>query len=220
MARPSNNIDQRLLDAGIALLPQLGCRGLSARKLAEAAGVNLGMFHYHFGSREAFIRTLLEQVYEAMFSRLTMQLEVDEDGAGVASVELLRRALQVLAFFARDRRALLGRILVDALGGEAVAAEFLRANVPRHIAVLARLIAQAQAERALVAVPLPQALGFLAGAVLAPVLAGGALASAGMLPAALGETLDGAVLSDAAIEQRIGFALRGLGVVDTKGDRP
>ena len=38
--------------------------------------------------------------------------------------------------------------------------------------------------------------------------------------AIISKTLDGAVLSDAAIEQRIGFALRGLGVVDTKGDRP
>lgn len=209
MARPSNNIDQRLLDAGITLLPQLGCRGLSARKLADFAGVNLGMFHYHFGSREVFIRTLLDQVYDAMFTRLTLQLE----GDGVATLERLRHALQVVALFARDRRALLGRILVDALGGETVAAEFLQANVPRHIAVLVRLIAQAQAEGAIAAVPLPQALGFIAGAVLAPVLAGGALASAGMLPPSLADDLDATILSDAAIDQRIGFALRGLGVL-------
>ena len=48
MARPSQNVDQRLLEAGLALLPQTGCAGLSVRRLADHAGVNLGMFHYHF----------------------------------------------------------------------------------------------------------------------------------------------------------------------------
>jgi AcrR family transcriptional regulator len=35
----------------MALLPQTGCAGLSVRKVAERAGINLGMFHYHFKSR-------------------------------------------------------------------------------------------------------------------------------------------------------------------------
>lgn len=45
MARPSQNIDCALLDAGLALLPVTGCSGLSVRRLTEQAGVNLGMFH-------------------------------------------------------------------------------------------------------------------------------------------------------------------------------
>lgn len=206
MARPSNNIDQLLLDAGFALLPQLGCRGLSARKLTDHAGVNLGMFHYHFGSKDAFIRTLLQQMYEQMFSELCLQLQ----GDSAPTVERLRHAMQVIAYFARDHRQLLARVMADAFGGEAVAAEFLRANVPRHIGVLVGLIGQAQHEGMLAAMPLPQALGFLAGAVLAPVMVGGAMAGNGMLPAALAAGLDDTLLTDAAIDARIGFALRGL----------
>ena len=73
MPRPSRNLDQALLAAGRALLPQRGCSGLSVREVADAAGVNLGMFHYHFKSREAFLKALLQSMYEEMFSQLTFQ---------------------------------------------------------------------------------------------------------------------------------------------------
>lgn len=208
MARPSKNIDQQLLDAGFALLPQTGCRGLSARKLTDRAGVSLGMFHYHFRSKENFIRTLLQQMYEQMFAELTLQ----SSDTRAPALERLRHALQVIAHFGRERHALLTRILSDAFGGEVVAMEFLRENVPRHIGVIAGLIGEAQAEGHLVAAPLPQVLAFLAGAVIAPVLLGSTLTSNGLLPAPIGMALGGAVLSDAAIDQRIGFALRGLSV--------
>ena len=210
MARPSQNIDQRLLDAGMELLPQTGCRGLSARRLAEHAGVNLGMFHYHFKTRDNFIRTLLGQVYERMFSMLVLRAQ-----EGATPVQKLRDALLVLAQFGRKHRLLLQRIFGDALGGETVAVEFLQTNVPRHLAVLAGLIGEAQRAGEIVAVPLPQAVAFLAGSVMAPVLLGAAAIESGMLPATAGAMVERDVLSKKAIEQRIEFALRGL-AVDTR----
>jgi len=210
MARPSQNIDRRLLDAGMELLPQTGCRGLSARKLAEHAGVNLGMFHYHFKTRDNFIRTLLGQVYERMFSMLVLRAQ-----EGATPVQKLRDALLVLAQFGRKHRLLLQRIFGDALGGETVAVEFLQTNVPRHLAVLAGLIGEAQRAGEIVAVPLPQAVAFLAGSVMAPVLLGAAAIESGMLPATAGAMVERDVLSKKAIEQRIEFALRGL-AVDTR----
>lgn len=210
MTRPSQNIDRRLLDAGMELLPQTGCRGLSARKLAEHAGVNLGMFHYHFKTRDNFIRTLLGQVYERMFSMLVLRAQ-----EGATPVQKLRDALLVLAQFGRKHRLLLQRIFGDALGGEAVAVEFLQKNVPRHLAVLAGLIGEAQRAGEIVAVPLPQAVAFLAGSVMAPVLLGAAAIESGMLPATAGAMVERDVLSKKAIEQRIEFALRGL-AADTR----
>jgi len=205
MARPSNNIDQRLLDAGLQLLPQLGCRGLSARRLAEHAGVNLGMFHYHFRSKENFIRSLLGRMYEQMFSLLT--LKTAEAGPPVAN---LRRALLVLGQFAINNRLLLTRIAADAIAGETVAEEFLRNNVPRHVGIVASLIGAAQASGELVAVPLPQALAFLGGSVAAPILLGSALAERASLPPPIKELVEQQVLSEAALAQRIDFALKGL----------
>jgi AcrR family transcriptional regulator len=205
MARPSQNIDQRLLDAGRALLPHTGCRGLSARKLVEHAGVNLGMFHYHFRNKENFIRILLDQMYEQMFAMLAIKAAESQ-----SPIENLRNALQVLAQFAYRNRRLLLRIVTDALGGETVAGEFLRANIPRHLAVLAELIAEAQRRGQIAAVPLPQVLAFFGGSVIAPVLLGSALVEQAVIPAFLAGAFEADVLSENAAAQRIEFALRGL----------
>lgn len=211
MARPSQNIDRRLLEAGFKLLPQTGCRGLSARKLTEHAGVNLGMFHYHFKSKKNFIRILLEQVYEQMFSLLVIK-----SGEGDSPLQQLRNALLVLAHFGRTNRQLLQRIFADAIAGEAVAIEFLQANVPRHLAVVARLIGEAQRNGQIVKAPLPQVVAFLAGSIVAPVLLGTAMLENNMLPQMAGAMLEQEVLSKKAVEQRIDFALRGLAAIEGK----
>ena len=72
MPRPSRNVDQALFASGAVLYPQLGCAGLSVRAVAAHAGVTPGMFHYHFESKEAFLRTLLQRFYEDLFSRLSV----------------------------------------------------------------------------------------------------------------------------------------------------
>lgn len=203
MARPSQNVDQLLLDAGLELLPQTGCAGLSVRRLTEHAGVNLGMFHYHFRSKENFIRVVLERVYEEMFSALSLQVD-----AARSPAHNLREALTVLARFGRERRALLLRIAADAMTGEVAAADFLRTNLPRHVAVITGLVGQGQAKRLFVKAPPHEVVAFLFGAVGAPVLIGAAIQQhAG---AAVAESIDLHVLSDAAVARRIEFALQGV----------
>lgn len=203
MARPSQNVDQLLLDAGLALLPQTGCAGLSVRRLVEHAGVNLGMFHYHFKNKDTFIRAVLQRVYEEMFAALTLQ--VDAKRPVLAN---LRDVVATLARFGRGQRALLLRMAADAMAGEAAVVEFFAANLPRHLAVVARLVAQGQKEGVLVAAPPQEVVAFLFGAVGAPVLIGAALQP--HAPASAGQDIARHVLSDAAIARRIDMALRGL----------
>jgi AcrR family transcriptional regulator len=205
MARPSRNLDQALLAAGRALLPERGCAGLSVREVAERAGVNLGMFHYHFRTREAFLRAVLQQAYEEMFARLT--LESAGDGA---ALENLRAALRVLGRFLRDNRPLLGRVLADALAGEPSARAFVRDNLPRHVAVLHELFEAGRKAGAIRAIAFEQALGVCGGAVVLPILAGGAVAHSGMVAPARSRSLERTLLSDAAIDERIDLALEAL----------
>jgi AcrR family transcriptional regulator len=203
MARPSQNVDQLLLDAGLELLPLTGCAGLSVRRLTEHAGVNLGMFHYHFKNKDNFIRAVLQRVYEEMFSELTLKVNPQR-----SPLDNLRDAVTVLARFGRDRRALVLRIAADAMAGETLAADFLRTNLPRHLHVIGGLLMQAQQARLLVPLPPLNAIAFLFGAVGAPILFGAAMQQ--HTDAATAESIDGMVLSDAAIAQRVDLALRGL----------
>jgi AcrR family transcriptional regulator len=205
--RPSRNLDRALLAAGRELFPHRGCAGLSVREVADAAEVNLGMFHYHFKSREAFLRAVMQQAYEEMFSRLTLVVSRE---AAMDPVESLRRALGVLGRFARDNRPFLARVFSDALAGEAIAREFLRDNVPRHLGVLRMLITDGQDRGALLDVPFPQVIGLFGGSLLMPILVGGALLESGELAGAISQAIEKSLVSDAGIDQRIELAIRGL----------
>lgn len=205
MARPSQNIDQRLLDAGLELLPTTGCRSLSVRQLTERAGVNLGMFHYHFKTKDNFIGAVLQRVYEEMFSELVLH-------AGAANRPLvnLRNLLRTLARFAHRHRLLMVRLVSDALSGERLPAEFLKNTLPRHFRLIAELVAAAQRDGSLVKAPLPQVMATIVGAVAAPLLAGSAMQQHHLLPPELAAALDAQVLSEKALDQRIDLVLRGL----------
>jgi AcrR family transcriptional regulator len=205
MPRPSRNLDRALLAAGRELFPDRGCAALSVREVADAAGVNLGMFHYHFKSRDAFLRALMQQAYEEMFARLTLEVSVHR-----AASDSLRQAVRAIARWVRDNRRFLARVLADALGGQKCARDFLRDNLPRHFIVLQAIIAQGQAQGRIVDLPVPQVIGMCAGSVAMPILFGGALIDGGELPAPMTKTLAKSLLSDAAIDQRIDLALAAI----------
>lgn len=205
MPRPSRNLDRALIAAGRSLFPARGCAGLSVREVADSAGVNLGMFHYHFKSREAFLRAVMQASYEEMFQILTLEMGRPGD-----TVEMLRHALQAIARFVRDNRRFLARLLSDALTGEQCAREFMRDNLPRHLNVLRGLIAKGQQEGVFVQVPVPQAMGLCAGSLAMPILAGGAMVDSGQLEPATARLIETTLLSNEALDQRIELALRAL----------
>jgi AcrR family transcriptional regulator len=211
MPRPSQQIDQALLQSGRALFAQHGCAGLSLRAVAEHAGVNVGMFHYHFKSKNNFLRTLLQQMYEEMFA--TLSLEAAQDGDALTR---LRGALFALAKFARDHRRVLARVWSDAMAGEAVAQEFFRDNAPRHLGVLFGLMQQAQAQGALRELPVAQRFAFLAGSIVMPLIFAAGLIEAGLEGTHLRHSFEQDVTTDAAIAARIDIALAALGAAVPK----
>ena len=205
MPRPGRNIHEALLASGRELYPQLGCAGLSVRALTQHAGVNLGMFHYHFRTKDAFLEALLQRFYEEMFEPLSGRAE--QSGPALAR---LRDSLIFLARFSRDNAAVLGRVFSDATAGHTVAASFVRANAPRHLKLLLALMRQAEKEGALAPLPAVQRFVFVMGAVGMPLIVVPHIARLGVAPALLGRQLKAQVTRDAAIAQRVDLALAAL----------
>lgn len=208
MPRPSKDIDQALLRAGRELYPERGCAGLAVRAVAEHAGVNLGMLHYHFRTKENFLRAVLQQMYEEMFEQLSLEAAHD---AGAR--ERLRAALIALADFLRTNRRSVARVWIDAMAGEAVARDFMRHNAPRHLGLLAALLEAAQREGSLRELPPLQRLVTLLGAVALPIVFVAGVVDAGVEPGPLRQAFEAEVLSDAAIAQRVDLLLDALGSV-------
>ncbi len=205
MVRPSQGIDLALLRSGRVLYADGGCEGLSLRALAEHAGVNLGMFHYHFKSKDNFLRQLLQQMYEEVFAMLSV--EAAQDGP---ALERLRQALLVLARFLREHRPFVARVWADAAQGQPAAREFVRANAPRHLGLLLGLMAQAERAGALRPMPPLQRFVFVMGAVAAPMFIAPVVADIGIGGALTPAALAAQALSDGAISARVDLALDAL----------
>ena len=184
---------------------------MSVREVADKAGVNLGMFHYHFKTREAFLRALLQAIYEEMFAKLTLEIARPAD-----TLSRIRFAMRALGGFGLANRQFLARIFADALTGEELARRFLRENLPRHLGVMAGLLAQGQQEGVIVPVPIPQAIGTAAGAIAMPILVAGRMVDSGVLDPLTARMLQTVVLSPEALDQRIDLVLKALSQA-TKG---
>ena len=165
MPRPSQNTDQRLIEVALGMMKTSGLSRINLREVAKKAGVNLGMFHYHFKSKEVFARRVLQDTYEKFFREFT--LETSGDGE---SLEKLRAALVTLSRFVRDNRRMVLGIFHDVLNKDRVAIDFVKTNVPRHGMVVIELVRRCQGEGSLRKMSLPSIMPMLLGTCVFPLI--------------------------------------------------
>ena len=191
------------------MLPETGISGLHLREVARRAGVNLGLFHYHFGSKDAFTGRLLQELYEDFFAKLSLESR----GEG-SPLERLRRSLIAIGRFMRQRRHFMMMIIQEVLQGHKGCVEFARKNMPRHVSVIAGLIQEGQAAGQIKPLPLPMAMAFIMGGIGVPNLMITMLERAGSTRAfdMTPKELESLMLGDRALEQRADFIVSAVAV--------
>lgn len=199
---PSDSAREVFLAAGMRLYPSHGYQRLSVRLLAAEAGLSPGMFHHLFASKEAFVAEVLQRKYDAAFAALQLQVR---PGRGVR--ENLRDALRFLAFFARAHQDWVVRVFADAPTVTSIHEFVSQYAGMRHVSLIIDLLARAERQGLLVPAAPLQRSAFLMGAILAPMLIGSRLQAAGLLPEFLAAAFAPQVMEDAAIVQRIDWAL-------------
>ncbi|OGS05810.1 MAG: hypothetical protein A3G41_07810 [Elusimicrobia bacterium RIFCSPLOWO2_12_FULL_59_9] len=207
MSRPSRNTDRKLLEAARVLVRESGLSGLKIREVARRARVNLGMFHYHFGSKKTFVRRLLQEIYEEFFAHLS--LETSGDGSALKRLE---NALLVIGRFARQNRPIFFLLIREAMHGHRPPIEFAAQNVHRHLAIILSLLEKCWSQGLLRRVPPPLAVSFLLGGMGVPNLLVSLLETAGaQRPMGMSLIqLEAALLSDEAIKLRAKLLLGAL----------
>ena len=208
MTRPSQNADLRLIEAAQKMLKNTSLSQMNLRDLASDAGVNLGMFHYHFKTKEQFARAVMQDTYEKFFKNFSLKIESES-----TSLEKLRQALFAVGIFVRDNRKLLLNMMRDILDKNEVAISFIKMNAKRHAVIIWELVGQCQKEGSLKKMPRPQALAFMMPVVVGPSLAVGGVenVAASILEKGLLKGVGIMVLSDKVLKERIDMALKGLG---------
>lgn len=99
MTRPSHNIDLLLLEKGEELILEVGYEQFSIRNVCKQAGVNLGMFHYYFKTKENFI----EVIFEHLFKKF---LVIQEETISIhtKAIDKLRALLVVRAKIGKENK--------------------------------------------------------------------------------------------------------------------
>lgn len=218
MSRPSQNIDQRLVAAARRLIPRMGFRGLQVRVVCREAGVNPGMFTYHFKTKKTFIEHVLGSIYDDFFA--SFSLEVNRHHAGI---DQMRDALLYIGMFVRDNRALLYPLFQEFFLGNEQIIEFARANMTRHVIIVMDIVNRCQKEGTFIDLPAPVVLMALLLNIAAPsMLADFALqraegitdaqkvnrrARARRTAGGVERMIDRFILSDAAVRGRVDMVL-------------
>lgn len=82
-----NETRQRIVQAARELFVQGGHHGVNMRELADKAGVNKGLLHYYFKSKEAIFQEVFQQQAARLYSEVLLILE--EDGAFEKKIEAM-----------------------------------------------------------------------------------------------------------------------------------
>lgn len=190
---------ERLLAAGLKLARRDGLKGVSVRAVAAAAGVNLGSFVYHFGTRDTFVYELVDRWYAPLMASLQLS---------ASGPQALRDVLSQLARWVATHGRFLALLIRDASAGEAGVRRFLATMDQRHIALLLGLIQKAQQAGQLRQADPTLQLMFVMGSVVLPILMVQGLQGVG--PEAFVKRLTALAGDEAAIDARLEWALRGM----------
>ncbi|WP_188673375.1 TetR/AcrR family transcriptional regulator [Subtercola lobariae] len=146
--RPGRETRSEILQVSLELFTERGFEGTSVRDIAEALGIRKSSLYYHFSSKEAIIRALLEgrrDEIDALLSWVEEQPAGPDllrrtalrwvESTGIERVQGMRFAhanraiMQKLAEDGTDRRAWFDAVVNRVLPGEAPMASRLRAQM-------------------------------------------------------------------------------------------
>lgn len=163
MGRTSSGADEKLIQTGLALARGRGLGGFSVRELCTQSGVNLGMFHYYFASKENFDQALLRVIYSEMMQDITLRVSPAEPAR-----ENVGRVLLSVHHFVHKNRALLSALAGDVLGGNQKILAFILSNFTAHVSVLVSELKRAKKAKELRSPDLADNLVILVAPVALP----------------------------------------------------
>jgi AcrR family transcriptional regulator len=207
MTRPSQNIDQKLLQAGKIILAEQGISGLQLRRVAKLAKVNPAMIYYHFKNKQDFAQQVMREVYEDFFNKFSLEIETESD-----ATLRLRKAWRVISQYVRNHRQLIIALLRDILNGNRDIVPFMEKYFSRHIKVLIKSVKDCRKQKRFIKTPMPWLFAFMGLNMVGPNIALGILEHVKFNPPIelLKKALIPVLLSDPLIEKRLDLVFKAL----------
>lgn len=170
MGRLSSGINHKLIKTGIKLARSRGLGGFSVRELCALANVNLGMFHYYFGSKENFDKAVLEALYDELMQNINPQA-----APGRSTRDNVENIMKSIHLFIYTNRVLLSALAGDVFGGNEKIMRFILEHFTTHISILKTELLRAKKEGLLRDSDIANNILVLMSSVILPQLATGLL---------------------------------------------
>lgn len=108
MARPSRNLDKILIEAGKKRIMKSGISAISIRSICTEHGINLGMFHYHFKTKENYIKIIFKSLNEDLHNYWAKETEGIND-----PLDKLKKILLINTKIFKEQRGVFETIIRD-----------------------------------------------------------------------------------------------------------
>src|ERR1700690_2727752 len=122
MPRPKRPTKEKIMDAAEKLFARRGFHGTSVRAITGAAGVDLALVNYHFGSKKLLLAAIIERRGQPLNEERLRRLAEERLGGGAPARgarpakyrSSSRRLLRSYSGSARTRRSWLAQLLLAA----------------------------------------------------------------------------------------------------------
>jgi len=123
----------RLLKTGISLARSKGLEGFNIRELCSKAGVNLGVFHYYFKSRENFNNIVFKTIYSDIAGKIRLDISLDNSPR-----ENFAYMLKHISVSACENKALFASLIKDMINGNKNVRKVVEQNVSETVNMMLR----------------------------------------------------------------------------------
>jgi AcrR family transcriptional regulator len=209
MPRPASGTDLKLLAAGVNLVRAKGLYGMTVREACRLAGVNTGMFHYYFGSKDEFTKAVLKELYAGFMLKFRAG-----SALGGTPRERLKNSLIEVGRFFRDIRKAAPLFFADMAYGKKETFNFLSGNFTGHLKLIAGLVSECRPASAVKGRSVPFIMAAVLPAMVFPIIMAQILIRNGVrkLGALDLSVIEEEAISDAGIAERAEIAVRGIGL--------
>ncbi|MDR2901950.1 MAG: TetR/AcrR family transcriptional regulator [Lactobacillales bacterium] len=128
MSRPSRNADKKMIQAGLKIMAKKGREGLTVREICRQANVNLGMFPYHFQTKDNFLNLLYTEIQNDMEKYIDFESVINEP-----TMVQLKYVFTKIGEFTLKNQKLAKIVLLDRLSNTKVFEKYIDKGIlPRY----------------------------------------------------------------------------------------
>jgi AcrR family transcriptional regulator len=133
MGRTPTGAKEKLIKTGEILARQKGISGFSVRELCLKSKVNLGIFHYYFGTKDKFDQIVMKNFYSGMLEKINATIK--EDAPPKVNI---RAVVLAIYDFVSQNKVMLSALAGDVFSGKKNIIKFIANDFTRHVTILYR----------------------------------------------------------------------------------